>query len=55
MCRVGPDTSPEIPIWIPFNHFGGYYYYDKHINTFSHLHFVGGGVAEYGWLGLMPI
>ena len=42
-------------IWISFNHFGGYYYYDKHINVFSHLHMVGAGVADYGWLGVMPI
>lgn len=55
MARVGPDTSNWLKIYIPCNSFGGYYYADSHINTFSHLHMVGPGVVDYGWLGIMPI
>jgi hypothetical protein len=55
MCRVGPDTTPELPIWIEFNHFAGYYYYDNHINMFSHVHVVGAGDVDYGLMGLIPI
>lgn len=55
MARVGPDTSNSLGIWIPFNHFGGYYYGDTYINVFSHVHMVGSGVVDYGWLGLFPI
>lgn len=55
MARVGPDTSNALKIWIPFNHFGGYYYDDHYITTFSHLHMVGSGVVDYGWLGLFPV
>jgi len=55
MARVGPDTSNWFKIYLPFDSFGGYYYADSHINTFSHLHMVGPGVVDYGWLGIMPI
>eukprot|EP00004_Rigifila_ramosa_P011900 TRINITY_DN2549_c0_g1_i1.p1 TRINITY_DN2549_c0_g1~~TRINITY_DN2549_c0_g1_i1.p1 ORF type:complete len:761 (+),score=153.82 TRINITY_DN2549_c0_g1_i1:22-2304(+) len=52
--RLGPDTSLD-GVWIEFNHFGGYYWRDTHIRAFSHTHFVGGGVADYGNIGIMPV
>ena len=55
MARVGPDTSNPLKIWVYFEHFGGYFYNDTHINTFSHLHMVGSGAVDYGWIGLFPV
>lgn len=47
LVKLGPDTTnggahPDI------THFSGYYYTDPHIRGFSHTHFVGTGVADYG-------
>jgi len=55
MARVGPDTSNKYKVWLDFEHCGGYYYADTFINMFSHLHLVGAGVVDYGWLGVIPI
>ena len=55
MARVGPDTSNIFKLFIPFDYFGGYYYGNSYINTFSHLHMCGSGVVDYGWLGLFAI
>ena len=55
MVRLTPDTVAIDDIFIPFNHFGGYYYNDGHIRLFSHTHMVGSGVLDYGTIGVMPI
>lgn len=68
--RLGPDTTDQtdgINIWLPFNHFGGYYYGasglsptnrsdnsgDDSISAFSHTHMVGPGIADWGSHGIM--
>jgi putative alpha-1,2-mannosidase len=55
MARVSPDTSNIFKINLKFTHFGGYFYLDPYINTFSHTHLVGAGTSDYGTLGIMPI
>jgi hypothetical protein len=52
---LGPDTSNILKIWAVYHYYGGYYYRDTFINMFSHSHMVGAGVADYGWVGVMPI
>eukprot|EP01138_Halocafeteria_seosinensis_P004166 gb/GECG01004259.1/.p1 GENE.gb/GECG01004259.1/~~gb/GECG01004259.1/.p1 ORF type:complete len:515 (+),score=44.08 gb/GECG01004259.1/:1-1545(+) len=52
--RLGPDTSLGLePFKIPFDHNGGYYYYDDFIEAFSHTHMVGSGVQDFGNFGVM--
>jgi len=51
--RLGPDTE-----WLGFDrdadeHTGGYHYKDTSIVAFSHTHLVGGGVPDYGNIGVM--
>ena len=53
--RLGADTSNTEDIPIVFNHLGGYHYADSHINIFSHTHMFGGGVVDYGEVGIMPV
>ena len=53
--RLGPDTSNILKIWAVYHYYGGYYYRDSFINMFSHSHMVGAGIADYGWVGVMPI
>lgn len=53
--RLGADTSNTEDIPIVFNHLGGYHYADSHINLFSHTHMFGGGVPDYGEVGIMPV
>ena len=53
--RLGGDTSNTLDIPIVFNHLGGYHYSDSYINLFSHTHMFGGGVVDYGEVGIMPI
>ena len=53
--RLGPDTGNDLNIWLPWDHFGGYNYLDTNILAFSHTHLVGAGVADSGWVGVMPI
>lgn len=45
-CRAGPDTYG--PLYIEFNHFGGYWMGDDQITAFSHTHLVGAGVGDWG-------
>lgn len=52
--RLGPDTTNggshgEV------QHFGGVFFDDPHIRGFSHTHFVGTGVADYGNLRVLPL
>lgn len=55
MARVGPDTSNFFKLYLNFESYGGYYYPSPYIDAFSHLHMVGPGVVDYGWLGIMPV
>ena len=34
---------------------GGYSAYDNYITSFSHLHMVGAGVVDLGWIGMFPV
>eukprot|EP01119_Soliformovum_irregulare_P012554 TRINITY_DN3269_c0_g2_i4.p1 TRINITY_DN3269_c0_g2~~TRINITY_DN3269_c0_g2_i4.p1 ORF type:complete len:741 (+),score=200.96 TRINITY_DN3269_c0_g2_i4:19-2241(+) len=54
LVRLSPDTVAFDNIFIPWNHFGGYYHGDGHIRIFSHTHMVGSGVLDYGNIGFMP-
>jgi putative alpha-1,2-mannosidase len=54
MARVSPDTVAIDNLFIPFNHFGGYYYPDEYIRVFSHTHMVGAGALDLGTVGVMP-
>jgi len=54
MVKVGPDTT-QGGVHIPLNHFSGYYADDLDVRGFSHLHFVGTGVADYGNLRVLPV
>lgn len=52
--RLGPDTGLGFGVdFPPFDHYGGYYDSDTHIRAFSHTHFVGAGVGDYGNVGVM--
>ena len=55
MVRLCPDTVALNDTWISFNHDGGYYYPDKHIRVFSHIHMDGAGVTDFGNIGFMPV
>lgn len=52
--RLGPDTTYDW-IYLPFNHFGGYYYNDSQITAFSHTHLVGAGVGDFGNVGVTAV
>ena len=54
MVRFGPDTSLG-GIHPSFHHFSGYHADDPHIRGFSHTHFVGTGVVDYGNLRILPL
>ncbi|MFU8805665.1 MAG: hypothetical protein ACNA8W_17765, partial [Bradymonadaceae bacterium] len=47
LVRLGPDTSLN-STYVPFHHFSGYHYGDPDVRGFSHLHFIGTGVPDYG-------
>lgn len=53
--RAGPDTVGELKYYIPFDHFGGYYYPDPYIRCISHTHMVGSGIVDLGTIGVMPL
>lgn len=52
MARLGPDTALD-NIVIPWDHNGGYYYYDNEVLCFSHTHTYGAGLPFYGNIGIM--
>ncbi len=54
LVKLGPDTSRN-GIHPYFNHFSGYYADDPDCRGFSHLHFVGTGVEDYGNLSVLPV
>ena len=53
MVRLGPDTTrgPSHP---DFHHFSGYHFDDTDVRGFSHTHFVGTGIVDYGNLRVLP-
>ncbi len=53
LAKVGPDTTRQ-GIHASNQHMSGYHYDDPHVRGFSHLHFVGTGVADYGNLRTYP-
>lgn len=53
LVRLGPDTN-ENGIAAAILHTSGYYAGDTHTWGFSHLHFVGTGVEDYGNLRVLP-
>ncbi|WP_230470433.1 GH92 family glycosyl hydrolase [Lujinxingia vulgaris] len=54
LARLGPDTSIANSA-IPFHHFSGYHGDDTDLFGFSHLHFIGTGVVDYGNLRVLPL
>lgn len=54
LVRVGPDTSMG-GNYLPATHTSGYNFEDPHTQGFSHLHFVGTGVEDYGNLRAIPL
>lgn len=53
MTQTGPDTR-GVAGAPSFLHFGGYYWYDDHIDAFSHTHANGMGVNDFGGVAVMP-
>ena len=53
LVRLGPDTTRagDHPGVL---HFGGYNMSDPHVRGFSHTHFVGTGVADWGHIRVSP-
>jgi predicted alpha-1,2-mannosidase len=54
LVRLGPDTTLG-QIRPYFHHFSGYHYDDTDVLGFSHVHFVGTGIADYGHFRFRPI
>lgn len=54
MIRVGPDSSFGGDYGTTINRFSGYEGNDPNVRGFSHLHFVGTGVADFGNLRFLP-
>ena len=53
--RLGADTSvcwAGGDWWLPFNHYGGYFYNDTCVRAFSHVHAQGAGLGDGGVLGI---
>lgn len=53
LVKLGPDTTRGT-MRADIQHMSGYNYSDPHTRGFSHLHFVGTGVADYGNLRVFP-
>ncbi len=55
MAKVGPDTSDDFSRELMgFAHTSGYWFNDRYIDGFSHLHLHGTGIEDLGTLLLMP-
>ena len=55
MVRVGPDSTDEGFHWERLYHHSGYWYNDPDVRGFSHTHFVGTGVADFGHHRVMAL
>lgn len=53
LVKLGPDTTKR-GSHAEIQHMSGYNFSDLHVRGFSHLHFVGTGVADYGNLRVIP-
>jgi predicted alpha-1,2-mannosidase len=53
MVRLGPDTT-NAGAHAPFHHFSGYHFDDPDVRGFSHTHFVGTGIVDYGNIRVLP-
>lgn len=53
MVRLGPDTTNNGNHAV-FHHFSGYHFDDPDVRGFSHTHFVGTGIVDYGNLRVLP-
>lgn len=53
LVKLGPDTTKR-GSHAENQHMSGYNFSDLHVRGFSHLHFVGTGVADYGNLRVIP-
>ena len=54
MASLSPDTT----LWGVhpyFDHSAGYYYYDSQIRGFSHMHMIGTGATDLGYVRVMPV
>jgi predicted alpha-1,2-mannosidase len=54
MVKLSPDTTNR-GLAPPFWHCAGYWYNDPEIRGFSHTHFSGTGVPDYGNVRFMPV
>ncbi len=54
MVSLGPDTSTGI-VRPPFHHFSGYHFSDTDTLGFSHTHFIGTGVGDFGNFRFLPV
>ncbi|MCG3173884.1 MAG: hypothetical protein GMKNLPBB_02091 [Myxococcota bacterium] len=54
MVKISPDTMGETGA-LGFSHCGGYWYEDRYIQGFSHVHIHGTGVADHGNILFMPL
>jgi predicted alpha-1,2-mannosidase len=53
LVKLGPDTRGPFGT-IKFQHYSGYYSDDNRIESFSHVHLHGAGLADYGVLAMLP-
>lgn len=54
MVRLGPDSTLSGNHSEILHHYSGYYWRDPDLRGFSHTHFVGTGVTDYGNIRLSP-
>jgi predicted alpha-1,2-mannosidase len=54
MVQPSPDTHGGPLARLGFAHTAGYWYYDTRIEGFSQIHLYGTGIAEGGYITLMP-
>ncbi len=54
LVKLGPDST-RAGIHPHFHHFSGFHFDDPDTRGFSHLHFVGTGVEDYGNLRVVPL
>ena len=54
LVKLGPDSTLN-GTHVDFMHFSGYHYDDSGVRGFSHTHFIGTGVADYGNIRVLPL
>jgi predicted alpha-1,2-mannosidase len=53
LVKLGPDTDGPFGT-VALQHYSGYWAGDDRVESFSHLHLHGAGLADYGVLAVMP-